>query len=121
MALLRKLAGGQKSKDNTIKSIIDNLNNVLGTKRDYGFFLQNFGISDYNHISSRDDIAKAIIKEITENVELFEPRIVLNKIVDIEDDRLLRLSFRVDFELDNKPHSFKLFLAPKLDSYQVKL
>lgn len=39
MPLLQKLSGYPiKSKDKQIKSIIDNLNNVLSTKRDYGFF-----------------------------------------------------------------------------------
>ena len=47
MALLRKLAGVHgKTNDNDILSIIDNLNNVLNTKRGYGYFLPNYGISD---------------------------------------------------------------------------
>ena len=120
MGLLRKLAGEKsKAEDHEIKSIIDNLNNMLNTTRGYGFFLQNFGISDYKYLSTREDIAKAIICEITENIELFEPRVVLNKVVDIKDDKLFRLSFRIDFMVRNKPHSFKLFLDPVNNHYQI--
>ena len=120
MGLLRKLAGGKSNpEDNEIKSIIDNLNNMFNTTRGYGFFLQNFGISDYKYLSTREDIAKAIISEISENIELFEPRIVLNQVVDIQDDKLFRLSFRIDFMVRNKPHSLKLFLDSIDNHYQI--
>ncbi len=122
MALLRKLAGCKsKAEDLEIKSIIDNLNNVLGTKRDYGFFLQNFGLSDYRYLGNSDYIKKALVTEITENIELFEPRIVLNKIVPIKDDNLFHLAFSIDCVVLNKTHTIKLFLNPVLDRYQVEL
>jgi predicted component of type VI protein secretion system len=122
MALLRKLAG-EKSKveDFEIKSIIDNLNNVLGTKRDYGFFLQNFGLSDYRYLGTSDYIGKALIAEITENIKLFEPRVVLNSIVSIKDNNLFHLAFSIDCVVREKTHTLKLFLNPVLDRYQVEL
>ena len=120
MALLRKLAGrNRKVEDDDIMSIIDNLNNVLNTKRGYGYFLDDFGISDYNHLNSRDDIAKVIIREVSENIERFEPRIVLVKIVDLKNDALFRLSFRIDCVVRNNARSLNLFLDPILDRYQV--
>lgn len=120
MALLRKLANsGGTSEEDEIKSIIDNLNNVLNTKRGYGFFLQDFGISDYHHLSSRDDIAETIIHEVSENIKQFEPRVELVKVVDIKDDKLFRLSFRVDCVVRNNARSLKLFLDPLLDRYQI--
>ncbi|MEY3288164.1 MAG: hypothetical protein RLZZ419_406 [Pseudomonadota bacterium] len=122
MALLRKLAG-EKSKveDFEIKSIIDNLNNVLGTKRDYGFFLQNFGLSDYRYLGTSEYIGKALIAEITENINLYEPRLVLNNIVPIKDDKLFYLAFSIDCVVREKTHTIKLFLNPVLDRYQVEL
>ena len=120
MALLRKLAGVHgKTNDNDILSIIDNLNNVLNTKRGYGYFLPNYGISDYNHLSSRDDIVKAVIREVSENIECFEPRIELVKVVQIKDDTLLHLSFRIDCIVRESTRSLKLLLDPIQDRYQV--
>lgn len=120
MALLRKLANNRgTSEDDEIKSIIDNLNNVLNTKRNYGSFLQDFGISDYHHLSSRDDIAETVIREVSENINRFEPRVALIKVVDIKDDRLFRLSFRVDCVVRNNTRSLKLFLDPIMDRYQI--
>ncbi|MGZ4953773.1 MAG: GPW/gp25 family protein [Methylobacter sp.] len=122
MALLRKLAGDKRNaKGSEINSIIDNLNNVLGSKRDYGFFLQNFGLSDYKYLGTSDYIGKALIAEITENIELFEPRIVLNKVVHIKDQQLFQLAFSIDCVVCNQAHTLKLFLDPILDRYQVKL
>jgi type VI secretion system lysozyme-like protein len=120
MGLLRKLAGDKgKGEDNEIKSIIDNLNNVLNTTRGYGYFLNNFGISDYKYLCTREDVSMAIIAEITENIKLFEPRIVLKQIVSIKDDTLFRLSFRIDCVVRSNAHSLKLFLDPVLDHYQI--
>jgi hypothetical protein len=41
MALLRKLASN-KIEDDEINSIIENINNILTTRRDYGFFFAGF-------------------------------------------------------------------------------
>lgn len=120
MGLLDRLAGRKGSAEgNENESIINNLNNVLGTTRDYGFFLHNFGISDYKYLCTRDDIAEAIINEVTENIELFEPRVVLEQIVSIKDDRLFRLSFRIDCVVRTTGHRLKLFLDPVQDHYRI--
>lgn len=122
MALLRKLAGGKgKIEDTEMNSIIDNLNNILGTKRDYGFFLQNFGLSDYKYLGTSEYIGKVLIAEITENIKFFEPRIELNKVVQIKDEPLFHLAFSIDCVVRNKTHTIKLFLNPVLDRYQVGL
>ena len=122
MALLHKLAGGKAyAESHEIQSIVDNLNNMLGSKRDYGFFLHNFGLSDYKYLGTSDYIGKALIAEITENIELFEPRIVLNKIVLIKDNELFNLAFSIECVVRDKPHTIKLFLNPVLNRYQVEL
>lgn len=120
MGLLDKLAGKKgKVDDKEIKSIIDNLNNILNTTRDYGFFLHNYGISDYKYLGTREDIAKAIINEVTENIALFEPRVTLEQIVSVKDNKIFRLSFRIDCVVRNTGHSLKLFLDPVQDNYRI--
>ncbi len=122
MALLRKLAGDKsETDDDEIASIIDNVNNMLNTKRGYGFFLQDFGLSDHHHLSSCEDISEMITREISENIERFEPRIELINVETIKDDRLFRLSFRIDCVLRNNGASLKLFLDPIRDCYQVSV
>jgi predicted component of type VI protein secretion system len=122
MALLRKLAGDLGStEDYEIKSIIDNLNNIFNSTRDYGFFLHDFGISDYRYLSTREDIAKAIIVEVSENIALFEPRVLVNEISSVQDNKLIRLSFLIDAVIRNNGQPLKLFLDPVNDRLQVSL
>jgi predicted component of type VI protein secretion system len=121
MALMRKLAGAQQAsrRQDDMQSIVDNINNMLSTTRGYGFFLQDFGLSDYRYLSTRDDIAKAIIVEIGEIIELYEPRVVLHRVMDVKDGTLSRLSFQIDFDLRNQPHTLKLFLDPVDQRYRI--
>lgn len=122
MALMRKLAGDRgQAEGYEIKSIIDNLNNILGTTRDYGFFLHNFGISDYRYLSSREDIARAIIVEVGENIALFESRILVKEIIYVQENKLLRLSFLIDAVLRDNGQPLKLFLDPVYDHLQVSV
>ncbi|MFA5984968.1 MAG: GPW/gp25 family protein [Methylococcaceae bacterium] len=121
MALLKKLAGQQHKADaNDIKSITDNINHVLSCTRDYGYFLQDFGLSDYKFLCTREDIAKAISKEVSDNIERFEPRVILQGVESIKDDRLFRLSFRIDCVLRKTGQPLKLFLEPLQDHYQIR-
>ena len=122
MALLRKLAGHKVHYvDYDIQSIIDNLNNILKCTRDYGSFLQSFGISDYRYLSTREEIAKSIIDEVKENIVLFESRVLVNEITHVEDDSVMRLSFIIDAVLRSNGQPLKLFLNPVNDGLQVKL
>jgi predicted component of type VI protein secretion system len=122
MALLRKLAGDRgQAEGYEIKSIIDNLNNIFSSTRNYGFFLHNFGISDYRYLSSREDIARAIIVEVGENIALFEPRILINEIIYVQENKLLRLSFLIDAVLRDNGQPLKLFLEPVNEHLQVSL
>jgi len=117
MALLKKISAGDEDE---IQSIVDNLNNLLNTKRGWGFFLKDFGISDYNHLHSRDNIAELAIREVSENIERFEPRVKLVKIVDLENDEQFRLSFRIDCMIRENARSLVLFMDPVLERYEVK-
>ena len=119
MALLHKLATNKNESDDDINSIIENLNNILNTKCGYGFFLQDFGISDYHHLNSGSDITETIIKEISDNIKRFEPRIELLKIVDVTDDKSFQLSFTLECRVQDKVQPLKLFLDPIRDCYEV--
>jgi len=123
MSLFAKLAS---NPSNTLKSNYDinvifaNLNNILGTKRGYGFFLEKFGLSDYKHISSHDDIVVLISSEIKETIELFEPRVKVKKIINIPDISMTLLSFQLDFEVDKRSYSCKVYLDSVSKGFQVQ-
>ena len=79
-----------------LKSIVDNLNNILNTKRDYGSFLVNFGISDLSEYTSREFISVAVKEEVKQNIELYEPRVKLVDIVMEENDDPFVISLRIN-------------------------
>lgn len=85
--------------DADVRSIVENLNNILNTRRGYGSIVEDLGIRDFSEISSRDHIANAIIAEVEQNIERFEPRVRLVGITRVDDDNPLRLSFRIDCTL----------------------
>jgi len=79
-----------------LKSIVDNLNNILNTKRDYGSFLKNFGIRDLNEYSSREHISVAVMEEVKQNIELYEPRVALVDITMEDNDDPFVISLKID-------------------------
>jgi type VI secretion system lysozyme-like protein len=79
-----------------LMSIVENLNNILNTKKDYGSFLENFGIRDLNEYSSRDQISVAVMEEIKQNIELYEPRVKLVEITIEDNDDPFVISLRMD-------------------------
>lgn len=105
MGLFKKFtvgSGAEPSGQQDIHEIIDNLNSILNTKKDYGAPLGNLGIEDLNHYSSKGDIARVIIDEILYNVETFEPRLQVVSIEQKENDNPMYLSFRLQCRLLDK-------------------
>lgn len=102
MGLFDKFARAPQQAHETdadVRSIVENLNNILNTRRGYGSIVEDLGIRDFSEISSRDHIANAIIAEVEQNIERFEPRVRLVGITRVDDDNPLRLSFRIDCTL----------------------
>jgi type VI secretion system protein len=66
-------------------SVLRNLENVLNTKRGWGSFLPDFGMSALTEHASRDIVADAVIRELQECVARFEPRLRIDKLS--RDDR----------------------------------
>lgn len=100
----RRTAGLQTE----VQDIVDNLNNVLNTRKGYGSILGDLGIRDLNEYCSRDHIAGAIIDEVRANIERFEPRVRLVGITPIEDGNPLRISFRIDCKLRDTAQSLRM-------------
>ncbi len=91
--------GGRSIGDETLRSglasVIANLNNILNTKKGFGSYVREFGIGDYNAHRARPKIVESIIREFTENIRLFEPRVKLDKIREVESDTPFRIRFEV--------------------------
>jgi type VI secretion system lysozyme-like protein len=122
MALLSKFgdstSGGGKNGD--IQSIIENLNNVLNTKKGYGSFLDDFGIRDMNEYSSRDQLAFVIMEEVKYNIEHYEPRLQLIRI-SIEDTHdPFRLSFKIECRLRDTQKALFMEFNSVYNDFHIK-
>jgi type VI secretion system lysozyme-like protein len=102
-----------------LTSIIENLNNVLNTKLGYGSFLKDFGISDLNQYTSRDDIAQAVMAEVRKNLELYEPRLQLNNVTLEDDDNPLKLSFKIECTILNNSRSLKMMFDSVFSNFHI--
>ena len=121
MALLRKF---QRSKRRdavhpVLSDIVENLNNILNTKKDYGSFLPDFGIRDLNEYSSRAAIAEAVIEEVHESIRLFEPRVAVDSVTLVPDANPLHLAFKIQCTVLSNTRALRLVLDTVFNTYHV--
>jgi type VI secretion system protein len=108
-----------RSGDQDLLDVLDNLNNVLNTKKGYGSFIEEFGIADMNEYRSREYMAQAIMKEVKRNIELYEPRVQLNEIILVKDDNPTRLSFRINCTIRRNAQSLRMVFDSTFNSFHV--
>jgi type VI secretion system protein len=85
-----------ESVDQYLANIVENLNNILNTKKGFGSFLDDLGIRDLNEYRSQDDIASVVIEEVKKNIEQYEPRVELVDISPQQTDSPFVLSFKIE-------------------------
>jgi type VI secretion system protein len=101
-------------------SIIDNLNNILNTKREYGSFLADFGIRDLNEYTSQDDIASAVINEVKENIEKYEPRVEIINIARSEDSNPFHIAFNIECVVRKNAQSLHMVFDSVFNNFQIE-
>jgi predicted component of type VI protein secretion system len=87
--------GAAHDRQAELQAVIANLNHILNTKKGFGSFLADFGLGDYNAHRARQKIVEAIIKEFEDNIRLYEPRVKLEKIREVDSDQPFRIRFEV--------------------------
>jgi type VI secretion system lysozyme-like protein len=107
-----------KKKD--IEDIIENLNDVLNTKKGYGSFLPDFGIRDMNEYSSRDQLAAVIMEEVKYNIEHYEPRLQLMKISIEENQDPFRISFKIECRVKDTQKALFMEFNSVYNDFHIK-
>jgi len=108
----------QKSAELT--GIVENLNNILNTKRQYGSFLMDFGIRDLNEYTSQDDIALAVIDEVKINIERYEPRVEVLNIRRVEDKSPFHLAFELECVVKENSQSLHMVFDSLFNNIQIE-
>jgi type VI secretion system protein len=121
MSIFDKFSYDRRSgrEDRLLQDIVDNLNNILNTKRGFGSFLDEFGIADMNEYRSREHMAHAVMLEVRRNIELYEPRVELVDITLVKDGNPMRLSFRIDCAIRKNAQSLHMVFDSALNSFLV--
>ncbi|MEN6465515.1 MAG: type VI secretion system baseplate subunit TssE [Syntrophaceae bacterium] len=84
-----------RGRSDDLGRIVENLNRILNTKRGYGSFVKDFGISDLNEYTSRDVLVKVIMQEVKDNIECYEPRLQIEEITVEDNNDPFRISFSI--------------------------
>ena len=87
---------------------MENLNNILNTKKDYGSFLTDLGIRDLNEYRSRDDISTILMEEVKKNIEDYEPRVEIVDITPQKTEMSFVLSFKIECIVRNNSESLRM-------------
>lgn len=110
---------GMKSIDPYLASIVENLNNILNTKRDYGSFLANLGIRDMNEYRSRDDISNVLIEDVKKNIKDYEPRVELVDITPQKTEMSFVLSFKIECIVRNNAESLRMVFDTFFNKFHI--
>ena len=106
-------------KDQFLLDIVENLNNVLNTKREYGSILSDFGIADLSDHYSREVLTKAIVEEVKNCIGKYEPRVRLVAMKQMEDENPFRLAFRMDCVLKDSAQSLQMIFDSFYNTFSV--
>ncbi len=88
-----KGAGGQAG---SIRDIVENMNNILNTKKNYGSYLKDYGIRDLNEFNDRDGMIEIIMNEVVRCIEHYEPRVEIVNVIKEEETDMFKLSFKME-------------------------
>jgi phage baseplate assembly protein W len=117
---LRKHFLGRKTQTVTeIEDIVENLGNVLRTKRGSGYFLESFGLSDVGYRTPEEMITN-LTAEIRENVRLYEPRVELVDVDDEYDDDGNRARLVIQLKLRSKDERLGLVIDLKGKKFDIR-
>lgn len=104
---LAQFYNGRKRPDE-IESILINLKNILNVKKEFGSFLKDLGIGDYHIYRSHKATVNRIIEEIKENISVYEPRVKLVKIREMQSNTSFRLRFEMECVIVDDAHPIYL-------------
>ena len=123
MAFLDRFSHGKKlehGENSEIHSILRNLNHVLNTKRYYGSIVEDYGVDDLSHCTSRDALTAALTKRIAECIENYEPRIELIEITPGDAEKSTKLSLVLDCRFAGKNTTFDLSFETSFSRFRVE-
>ena len=109
-----------QSGEASVEAVLRNLRYILNAKRGYGSILEDFGISDLSHCSSREALVEILSNEIRETIAKYEPRVSLFEMSSIPNTRASQVSMVLTCELKSEQASFDLIFDTARTNFSVE-
>jgi type VI secretion system lysozyme-like protein len=121
MALLEKLSSTRRWQGarGQLERILANLEHVLNCKRGYGSLLPDFGIRPLTEHTTREAIGLAVMQDVRECIERYEPRLRLDQLALDEERDPLRLSFTLRCTVLTDPHELQISFDTVFNQFGV--
>lgn len=111
MALSDKLSTGgpRPARRAALERILRNLENVLNSRRGYGApLLPDFGIRPLSGHNAGPAVAAAVMEDVRDCIERYEPRLRLDAIAPADGGSLTRLAFILKCTVLTDPHELQI-------------
>ncbi|WP_035240842.1 GPW/gp25 family protein [Desulfobacter vibrioformis] len=121
MAFMNKFIPSEKRKlsPNKYEDIIQNLNHILNTKKEYGGVLRDFGIRDLNEFNNKEGIIKIVMDEVVRNIQAYEPRLTVQEIESVDSHSLFQLSFKIRCMVKDEKKSLNMVFDSIMNSFLI--
>ena len=118
MFLRRKFLKESSSNFSEVDDILENLSNVLSTKRGVGSFLRNFGLTETGY-RTQNEMLNTLTRELRENILLFEPRVEIVEIDENFDEDTGRSALSVELVVKSTGKPLHFSMDSKLRQLQL--
>jgi type VI secretion system lysozyme-like protein len=120
MALVDKMAPARRRGPQPgLERVLRNLTNVLNSRRGYSSFLPDFGMRTLTEFGSRAAIATALMQDVRECIERYEPRLRLDDLQLDKEHNPLRVSLTLKCTLLDSPQELQISFDTLLHQYNV--
>jgi type VI secretion system protein len=103
-----------------LAAVMRNVQAMLSTKRDYGYFMRDFGLGAYAEKTSKAGLAAELAKEMEEELRQHEPRLQEVKVKLRGRDNALWLHFELSARLNGEPCHMRILFDTTTGQVRVE-
>ena len=100
--------------------VLQDLHNLLNSKRDYASFIKEFGVDDVSSYSNREYISKVVIDEIARNIEQFMPTVELIEIFEKQGNAIDRINIEIRCRILGSTQEIQVITDMRTHSWEVQ-
>lgn len=121
LSFLDKFSTGRPSGErHGVASVMRNVQAMLSTKKDYGYFLRDFGLGAYAEKTSKAGLAKELAKEMQKELRQHEPRLQDVEVKLRGRDNALWLHFELSARLNGNPCGMRILFDTTTGQVRVE-